>query len=241
MNYKFSISGISCNSCIEKITLLLTNQFNATEINFTNNRNTVSFATITPTDIKELNQALSQIGSYNLTYWVDSNSQPSTDNGKQQESYKPIYIIFSYLIGLNLLLGITTQQWGSFMPNFMASFFIVFSFFKLLDLKGFAAGYSSYDLLAKKFYRYGYVYPFLELAFAVGYLLVPYSFYFNLIVFVIMLISSIGVIKAKFSKQKFYCACVGTFLKVPLGTIAIIEDLLMTIMALVMLVQIGYV
>jgi hypothetical protein len=53
-----------------------------------------------------------------------------------------------------------------------------------------------------------------------------------------MLISSIGVIKAKLSKQQFYCACVGTFLKVPLGNIAIIEDLLMMMMAFFMLLPI---
>ena len=53
-----------------------------------------------------------------------------------------------------------------------------------------------------------------------------------------MLVSSIGVIKAKLSKQQFECACVGTFLKVPLGSVAIIEDLLMTIMSLVMILQI---
>ncbi len=110
----------------------------------------------------------------------------------------------------------------------------------MLDLKGFAGGYATYDLIAKKFYCYGYVYPFLELIFGITYLVIPLNLYLNLTVFTVMLISTIGVIKAKFTKQKFYCACVGTFLKVPLGSIAIIEDVLMAVMSLFMLIHLIY-
>ena len=44
-------------------------------------------------------------------------------------------------------------------------FFLVFAGFKLMDLKGFAEGYSTYDLLAQRWFGYGYVYPFIELSF----------------------------------------------------------------------------
>ena len=49
------------------------------------------------------------------------------------------------------------------MRYFMAGFFIVFSFFKFLNLAGFAESYAMYDELAKRVKVYGLVYPFLEL------------------------------------------------------------------------------
>ncbi|CAM6000172.1 unnamed protein product [Sphagnum balticum] len=50
------------------------------------------------------------------------------------------------------------------MRHFMAGFFLVFSFFKLLNLKTFADGYAKYDLLAMRWKPYGFIYPFCELA-----------------------------------------------------------------------------
>lgn len=239
MNYKFNIHGISCKSCIEKISSLLTNKVNATNIKFSANNTIIEFESMVGINVEELNSLLPTIGDYKVSQF-DNNTTTSmlTHTEEEKPSYKPIYIIFAYLIAINIIISAKTMQLTEFMPNFMASFFLVFSFFKLLDLEGFADGYSSYDIIARKFYQYGYVYPFLELAFGITYLLIPHNLYFNIAVLIVMLISSIGVIKAKFSKQQFYCACVGTFLKVPLGSIAIIEDLLMTVMALVMIFQI---
>lgn len=240
MHYKFSIYGISCASCIQKISILLTNELKATNINFSANNSIVEFESSIPIGIKLLNMSLAMIGNYSVSELTEDNTQALPINPEDKPSYKPIYMIFAYLVLVNLVISAKSLQLGSFMANFMASFFLVFSFFKLLDLEGFAGGYSSYDLIAKKFYRYGYIYPFIELGFGFGYLIFPQDLYFNLAVFVLMLISSIGVIQAKLSKQQFYCACVGTFLKVPLGSIAIIEDLLMTVMALAMVSQIIY-
>lgn len=124
------------------------------------------------------------------------------------------------------------------MPNFMAGFFLIFSFFKMLDLKGFANSYRNYDILAKKLQTYGYIYPFLEIIFAIGYIIDGHNLILNIVVFVVMLVSSIGVIKSKLDKSDFQCACVGTFLKVPLGNIAIIEDILMVIMSLIIILRI---
>jgi hypothetical protein len=224
---------------MQKISTLLTNELNSSNINFSANNTIIEFESINEINIKQLNALLAKIGNYSVSMASNNNHFVST-NSEEKPSYKPIYLIFVYLVLVNITIIIKNSQFIDFMPNFMASFFIVFSFFKLLDLKGFSQGYSSYDIIAKKFYHYGYIYPFIEFSFGFGYLIFPHNLYFNIAVFLLMLVSSIGVIKTKFSKQQFYCACVGTFLKVPLGSIAIIEDLLMTIMALVMIVQIVY-
>ncbi len=239
MNYKYYINGISCASCIQKISALLTSELNASNINFSANNSIVEFESSILINVKQLNMSLAKIGSYSVgTVAIGDSEKSGPISLENKSSYKPIYIIFTYLILVTIVISAESMQWSGFMAHFMASFFLVFSFFKLLDLEGFARGYSSYDIIAKKFWRYGYIYPFIELGFGLTYLILPHNLYFNLAVFVIMLVSSIGVIKAKLSKQQFECACVGTFLKVPLGSVAIIEDLLMTIMSLVMILQI---
>jgi hypothetical protein len=124
------------------------------------------------------------------------------------------------------------------MRSFMAGFFLVFSFFKFLDIKGFANSYASYDLLAKRWMGWGYVYPFVELALGIAYLVDFDPFITNLATILVMGFSSIGVIQSVMNKRTIQCACLGTVFNLPMSTVTIIEDLLMVGMALWMLLLI---
>src|SRR5690242_19871 len=85
-----------------------------------------------------------------------------------ETSYWPLILIIGLItlataaLALKSLLDSTFALDAS-LSQFMAGFFLAFAGFKLLDLKGFAQGYSTYDLLARRWHNYGYVYPFLEL------------------------------------------------------------------------------
>ena len=118
----------------------------------------------------------------------------------------------------------------------MAGFFLVFSFFKLLDLAGFANSYSMYDVLAKRVPAYGYIYTFIELGLGAAYLLAYRPMFTNAVTLVVMAFSSIGVTLAVMNKQKIKCACLGAGFNLPMTTVTIIEDLLMAAMALWMLI-----
>ena len=61
-------------------------------------------------------------------------------------------------------------DWMRWMHDFMGFFVVVFSMFKFFNMEGFADGFQMYDLLAKPFQPYAYVYPFIELALGLGYL-----------------------------------------------------------------------
>ena len=97
------------------------------------------------------------------------------ETGEENGGYGRLLIIVG-LIALATLaiaardIGLGTFAWRSVMTDFMAGFFLVFSGFKLIDLRGFAEGYSTYDLVAKRIFQYGYAYPFLELAFGLAFL-----------------------------------------------------------------------
>lgn len=151
--------------------------------------------------------------------------------------YKPLFIIIG-LIALTAYVTAlegNTVDWNTFAMHFMAGFFLVFSGFKLLDVKGFAEGYSTYDLLAKRIPAYGMIYPFIELALGTLYAMGSVSQNLLVVTLALMLFSGLGVAIAMAKKQKFQCACLGTFIDVPLTNITLIEDFGMAAMAAWML------
>jgi hypothetical protein len=123
------------------------------------------------------------------------------------------------------------------MQHFMAGFFLVFSFFKLLNLKGFAESYAMYDVLARKIPAWGYVYAFLELGLGISYLLNFNPILTNAVTFIVMSISIIGVLQSVLNKKKIQCACLGAVFNLPMSTVTIIEDGLMILMSLGMLIS----
>lgn len=155
------------------------------------------------------------------------------------KAYYPIFLIAAYILGVATINNYSDQgmNWEHWMNQFMAGFFLVFSAFKFLDIRGFAEGYATYDLLAKRWYTYGFIYPFLELALGILYLTQWSLTLTQLATVIIMGFSSIGVIQSLLKKQKFQCACLGTIIKVPLSTVTLFEDLLMVVLALLALLM----
>ena len=180
------------------------------------------------TALQQLNQALSAAGDYKL-----KGNQPDNEGAQSSYSYRPLILIFSFLT-----LAVTLEQWGLIntdiplaLRHFMGGFFLIFSFFKFLDLKGFAAAYSGYDIIADRIPTYGFLYPFLELILGIYFLsplVIPAFLWFTLI---LMLISTAGVLKSLYSKKKIRCACLGTVFNLPMSTVTLVEDLLMVAMS----------
>lgn len=159
------------------------------------------------------------------------------------ETYHPLLLIFLFITGVSIIKSFHSDifeivhfSWMHFMNNFMAGFFIVFSFFKFLNLKAFAESYAMYDLLAMRTPAYGFVYPFIELGLGLAYLTSFQSEFTNWATIIIMGFSSIGVIQSVMDKRKIRCACLGTVFNLPMSTVTIIEDLLMVGMAVLMLI-----
>lgn len=156
------------------------------------------------------------------------------------KSYVPLFVIITSILLTSIVLAVRDAGIGTFaienlISYFMIGFFIVFATFKLMDLPGFAEGYQTYDLLAKRVPVYGYVYPFIELFFGFTMILLPFSRGLLIAEFAVMAFSGVGVAIKIAKKEKFLCACLGTFLKVPLTKITLIEDFGMALLALIML------
>ncbi len=111
-----------------------------------------------------------------------------------------------------------------FMLYGMIGFFLVFGGFKLIDLKGFADGYATYDLLAMRWRGYGYVYPFLEIALGFAMLAGLHPNWLLWTGAALMIFSGVGVLIAMRKQTDIQCACLGTVLKVPLTSVSLIEN-----------------
>ena len=158
------------------------------------------------------------------------------------KNYFPLVSIISFLVIATLLLGFTDYHNGAYtlkktLSYFMGGFFLIFGSFKLINLKGFAKGYSMYDLLAKRIFAYGYFYPFIEIFFGLGVIILFRDSKLLLILeFLVMAFSGIGVLNKTVKKEKLQCVCLGTLLKAPLAKITLLEDFGMALLALLMLV-----
>ena len=117
------------------------------------------------------------------------------------------------------------QPWNSVLFNW-----------KLLNLKGFAESYSMYDIVAKKWNGWGYVYAFVEMALGIAFLTGYNPILVNSITLVVMAVSLIGVVQSVLNKRKIKCACLGDVFNLPMSTITIIEDGLMIAMSGMMLI-----
>lgn len=226
MKHIYEIRGVKCASCVTKIKNAL--QGFADSIEITLNPPRIVLEGKDSANLEKLNAAVESAGSYKLMPLKEASTARSW-----MRTYYPLMMIVG-MISLSSLAGAENlHQW---MIHFMAGFFLVFGGFKLIDPQGFRDAYATYDLLAKKWNGYGYIYPFLELmlgfAFLFQFALVPF-FYFSLF---LMGFSSLGVAKALFEKRKIRCACLGTALNLPMSTITFIEDLGMAVMAIFMLI-----
>lgn len=156
------------------------------------------------------------------------------------KSYIPLIVILGIILLTAVVLsfrdyGIGILSLDKTISYFMIGFFLVFGMFKLMDLQGFKEGYSTYDILAMQVPAYGYFYPFIELFFAFGMILMPLSKGLLVAEFGVMAFSGLGVAIKILKREPFMCACLGTFLKIPLTKVTLIEDFGMALLALVML------
>lgn len=160
--------------------------------------------------------------------------------GKKQEgiTYKPIIAIFTttFLMALSIAWALGESNVVRIIELFIALSMCVLAIQKLRDLEAFSLQFLNYDILAQKWVKYSYVYPFVEMLAGVamisGFLTIvsaPAAIF-------IATINGYSVFKAVYiDKRELKCACVGGNSNVPLGFISLTENMMMVAMAIWML------
>ena len=249
----YGLTGLHCNACVGRVTKSLEPLASSVAVSL----QPMQVVLINPrADFKTLKIAVESAGKYALVPNQASNTATdqsiraqaapkiiASDNPSVSwlSTYSPLLLIVAYILGGSVLVqigmgGLASVNAMETMRYFMAGFFLVFSFFKLLDINAFANAYAGYDLLAKRWHGWGLIYPFVELALGVAYLAHFNPLLTHWVTIIVMGFSAIGVIRAVASKTQIQCACLGTVFKLPMSTVTIVEDVGMVLMAAAMLV-----
>jgi glutaredoxin len=161
---------------------------------------------------------------------------------RSETSYRPVVAILS--VALLLALGLSWHQYGTVLTLRAAEWFVslsmtILAIQKLQDVESFSTMFLNYDLLARRWVRYGYVYPFgeamagvLMIAGALNWIAAPVALFIGTV-------GAVSVFKAVYvDKRELKCACVGGSSNVPLGFVSLTENLMMIAMAIWMPVRV---
>lgn len=226
---------MTCSSCEAKVKSALLQVNHVTDVEVSKDANTAKITMDKHVPISDFQNVLDS------KYQISSihHDEPSEQTRSWFETYKPVLLIFMYITIVTVLIQMTNHHFDfmQWMRHFMAGFFLVFSFFKMLNLKAFAESYVMYDVIARKIPAWAYIYAFVEFALGIAFLINFNPFVTNVVTLVVMSASIIGVLQTVMNKKKIQCACLGSVFNLPMSTVTIIEDGLMIAMSAFMLLM----
>ena len=156
-------------------------------------------------------------------------------------TYRPVIAIFSVAALMALAVSwaaLDTIDLVRSIEWFIAIAMCLLGVQKLQNIETFSTMFLNYDLLARRWVRYGYVYPFLEAGAGILMLAGALTWLSAPVALVIGGIGAVSVFKAVYiDKRELKCACVGGDSNVPLGFISFTENAMMVAMALWMLAR----
>lgn len=235
MTHTYQLTGMTCGSCEAKVKSALLSVNNVTAVEVSKDNNTATITMEKHIALSDLQNALDD--KYQIS--AIQHNEAMEQIKSWFATYKPVLLIFVYIFSVIALVELTAENIdiSRWMRHFMAGFFLTFSFFKMLNLKGFKDSYLMYDIIARKFPAWGYIYAFTELLLGIAFLINFNPIITNSVTFVVMSVSIIGVLQTVLDKKTIKCACLGDVFNLPMSTVTIIEDGLMIIMSLGMLIM----
>lgn len=235
MKHTYTITGMTCSGCQAGVEKKLSAVEGVKDVSVNLERGEAEIEMENHIALSTFQKALPDKYSI-LEKLKVSVTEPLTNEKPEWRQLFPLFLIFGYITIASILLNVNPFDSSGFMLDFMGLFYIVFSFFKMLDLKGFPDSFRMYDPLAKKIPLYASVYPFIETLLGLFFLM-RFQIEFSLIATIIILgLTTIGVTKVLLDKKSIQCACLGTALKLPMTKATFIENSIMILMAITMII-----
>ncbi len=232
----FTVTGMHCGGCAESIRLGVSKLKGVNNVKVSYEKSSLELASGKNLTTKELDVLVKKLDKkYSVSDYLET--KPSVSTLADLKKYLPVLVITLISLFLGLAAKIVSNSgWDMFMHIYMGTFFAAFGSFKLASLMGFASMFRSYDLIAKIFPAWGYIFTFLELGLALLYLTGNWLMVANIVTFVVMTVASAGVLVALLKKNRVVCACLGGVFSFPISWVTFLEDFSMAVMALAMLV-----
>jgi copper chaperone CopZ len=246
MKQTINISGMTCEACEYKIQHVFSQIPSVKSVIAKHSDNSVMIESDEKINKETILEVLKPHSKYGLLDNSITNFDLGIDKSETQSwinQYYPLLLIVGFITVVSFLTSFHLRiyemkhfELRMFLHNFMTGFFLVFSFFKLLDVKAFAESFQMYDLLAAKVPFYGKIYPFIELTLGLLCLIHFQEKYVYIADIIIMGFGALGVIQSVVDKRKIKCACLGTVFNLPMSTVTIIENSVMVIIGIILLI-----
>ena len=230
----YKVRGMTCEGCANSIKETLeSNEFiSSANISLQNeNINIISDKKFT---MLELNSLINNLGEYKIY------EEKLTSKIIEYFYSKKTLLLALFLVvisSLSLQVPKDNFELNEWMISYMGIFFLLFSFLKLIDVKGFSGSFKKYDLISKIIPSFAITYPFVELFLALT-LLSGYFLIFSYIMTIIFMTSQFfGVFISLQKKEVIKCACMGSSINIDISTLTLFENLVMIVMSSYMIIS----
>ena len=233
MNEVFKVSGMTCDGCVNSIKEALELNKFISSVNINLEDENININSDKNFTVNELNSLIEKLGKYKIY------EEKFTSKIIEYFSSKKTLLLALLLVlisSLSLQVSKDNFELNEWMISYMGIFFLIFSFLKLIDVKGFSGSFKKYDLISKIIPGFAITYPFLELFLALAFL----SSYFLITSYIMTLIfmtsQFFGVFISLQKKEVIKCACMGSSINIDISTLTLIENFVMILMSSYMII-----
>ena len=233
MNEVYKVSGMTCDGCANSIKEALELNKLISSVNISLENENINVSSDKSFTVNELNSLIENLGNYKI-YEENIFSKIL----EYFSSKKTLLLALSLVLisSLSLHIGEDNFELNEWMVSYMGIFFLLFSFLKLIDVKGFSGSFKKYDLISKIIPSFAITYPFIELFLALTFL----SGYFLITSYIMTLLfmtsQFFGVFISLQKKEAIKCACMGSSINIDISTLTLIENLVMILMSSYMII-----
>ncbi len=233
MNEVYKVSGMTCDGCANSIKEALELNKYISYVNISLEDENINISSDKSFTVNELNSLIDNLGNYKIYEEKFTSKIIEYFDSKKTLLLALLLVLIS---SLSLQVSKDNFELNEWMISYMGIFFLIFSFLKLIDVKGFSGSFKKYDLISKIIPGFAITYPFLELFLALAFL----SSYFLITSYIMTLIfmtsQFFGVFISLQKKEVIKCACMGSSINIDISTLTLIENFVMILMSSYMII-----
>jgi len=233
MKEVYKVRGMTCEGCANSIKETLESNEFISSANISLQDENINIISDKNFTLIELNSLIDNLGEYKIY-----EEKLASKIIEYFSSKKTLLLALSLVLISSLSLQVEKDDFdlNEWMISYMGIFFLLFSFLKLIDVKGFSGSFKKYDLISKIIPSFAITYPFVELFLALAFLSGYLLFVSYIMTIIFMTSQFFGVFISLQKKEVIKCACMGSSISIDISTLTLIENLVMILMSSYMII-----
>ena len=233
MKEVYKVRGMTCEGCANSIKETLESNEFISSANISLQDENINIISDKNFTLIELNSLIDNLGEYKIY-----EEKLASKIIEYFSSKKTLLLALSLVLISSLSMQVEKDNFdlNEWMISYMGIFFLLFSFLKLIDVKGFSGSFKKYDLISKIIPSFAITYPFIELFLALAFLSGYLLFVSYIMTIIFMTSQFFGVFISLQKKEVIKCACMGSSISIDISTLTLIENLVMILMSSYMII-----